>query len=122
MSVRLYIYVLVLDYLPPPYGSLSLNLGYLPSILIKVSGKADIGIFHMSDTIQCLRFNVHASAEMLPLEKKRVFQMLLCRVTLLLSASYYYIPFIECYFDSQFVFRDDRELRFCLSSAVSGVV
>lgn len=72
----------------PPYGSLSLNLGYLPSILIKVSGKADIGIFHMSDSVQCLGFNVHASAEMLPLEKKR----------------------------------DDRDLLFCLISAVSGVV
>lgn len=87
---------------------------------MKISGKADISIFHTSDTVQCLRFNAHASAEMLPLEKKRVFQVLLCRVTLLLSASYY-IPFIEHYFDSEFFFRDDRELPFCLSSSVSGV-
>lgn len=57
----------------PPYGSLSLNLGYMPSILIKISGKADIGVFHMSDTVQQLRFNAHASAEKLPLEKEESF-------------------------------------------------
>lgn len=86
----IYIYVLVLDYLPTIWESfLCLKLSYLLRILIKVSGKPDIGIFHMSHIVQCLRFNVHASAEMLPSEKKRVFQVLLCQVTLLLSASYY---------------------------------
>lgn len=81
--------VLALDDLPTVWESfLSLNLSYLLRMLIKISGKPDIGIFHMSDIVQCLRFNVRASAEMLPLEKKRVFQVLLCQVALLLSASY----------------------------------